>query len=206
MICAYCGKEAKGTKEHVISSGILGLFPECFATIDGERSIVHQGDPMVKDVCADCNNNRISYIDSYAKEFIEKYFLVKYKKDDTLSVEYDYTMIQKMCLKFAFNDLRARNKDVSFFDDEVKEFLLNEEKSSPLGNITILAGLAVNTSPAPDYMFGNMKLRWGSCFAASICCFVFSNCACTASILFGMPPSILSMRKMFPRASVPSST
>ena len=71
MICAYCGKEAKGTKEHIISSGILGLFPECFATIDGERSIVHQGDPMVKDVCADCNNNRISYIDSYAKEFIE---------------------------------------------------------------------------------------------------------------------------------------
>ena len=38
---------------------------------------------------------------------------------------------------------------------------MNEEKSSPLGNITILAGLAVNTSPAPDYMFGNMKLRWG---------------------------------------------
>ena len=34
MICAYCGKEAKGTKEHIISSGILGLFPECFATID----------------------------------------------------------------------------------------------------------------------------------------------------------------------------
>lgn len=69
---------------------------------------------MVKDVCADCNNNRISYIDSYAKEFIGKYFLVKYKKDDTLSVEYDYAMIQKMCLKFAFNDLRARKKDVSF--------------------------------------------------------------------------------------------
>ena len=43
MICAYCGKEAKGTKEHIISSGILGLFSECFATIDGERSIVHQG-------------------------------------------------------------------------------------------------------------------------------------------------------------------
>ena len=66
-----------------------------------------------------------------------------------------------MCLKFAFNDLRAKKKDISFFDDEVKEFLLNEEKSSPLGNTTILAGLAVNTSPAPDYMFGNMKLRWG---------------------------------------------
>ena len=31
---------------------------------------------------------------------------------DTLKL--DYTMIQKMCLKFAFNDLRARKKDVSF--------------------------------------------------------------------------------------------
>lgn len=33
MICAYCGKEAKGIKEHIISSEILELFPECFATI-----------------------------------------------------------------------------------------------------------------------------------------------------------------------------
>ena len=86
---------------------------------------------------------------------------MKYKEDDTLSIEYEYVMIQKMCLKFAFNDLRARKKDVSFFDDEVKDFLLNEERNTPMRNITLLAGLAVNTSPAPDFMFGNMKLRWG---------------------------------------------
>lgn len=35
MICAYCGKKAERTKEHIISSGILGLFLECFAIIDG---------------------------------------------------------------------------------------------------------------------------------------------------------------------------
>ncbi|MFR6462404.1 MAG: hypothetical protein ACLUP6_08000 [Anaerostipes hadrus] len=116
---------------------------------------------MVKDVCADCNNNRISYIDSYAKKFIEKYFLVKYKKDDTLSIEYEYVMIQKMCLKFAFNDLRARKKDVFLFLMMSESLLLNEERNTPMRNITLLAGLAVNTSPAPDYMFGNMKLRWG---------------------------------------------
>lgn len=115
MICAYCSKEGKGTKEHIISSGVLDLFPECFATIDGERQVVHQGDPMVKDVCADCNNNRISYIDSYAKALIEKYSLKKYLKDDILSMEYNYTMVHKMCLKYAFNDLRTRKKDTSFF-------------------------------------------------------------------------------------------
>ena len=84
MICAYCGKEARGTKEHIISSGILDLFPECFATIDGVRGKVYASDPMVKDVCADCNNHRISYIDSYAKTLIEKYFLQKYERDSAL--------------------------------------------------------------------------------------------------------------------------
>lgn len=160
MKCAYCGNEAKGTKEHIISSGILGLFPECFATIDGERKVVHQGDPMVKDVCADCNNIKISYIDSYAKAFIEKYFIRKYTKDGILKIEYDYSMIQKMCLKYAFNDLRSRKKDTSFFSEEIIGFLLNENETEPLRNVTILAGLAVNTSPMPDYVFGNMKLRW----------------------------------------------
>lgn len=159
MICAYCGKEAKGTKEHIISSGILGLFPECFATIDGERKVVHQGDPMVKDVCADCNN-RLSYIDSYSKKIVEDYFLKKYGKDDVLPFEYDYSLIQKLCLKYAFNDLRSRKKDVSFFNDDIKNYILSEENNTPLRNVTVLAGLAVNTSPMPAFTFGNMKLRW----------------------------------------------
>lgn len=160
MICAYCGKEAKGTKEHIISCGVLDLFPECFATMDGERKIVHQSDPMVKDVCADCNNNRINYIDTYAKAFIERYFLKKYSKDDELSIDYDYTMLQKMCLKYAFNDLRSRKKDVSFFNDTIISFLLNQTEAEALRNVTILAGLAVNTSPVHDSLMGNQKLRW----------------------------------------------
>lgn len=160
MICAYCGKEAKGTKEHIISSGILDLFPECFATIDGERNIIHTADPMVKDVCAECNNHRISYIDSYAKQFIETYFLKSYEKDEKLVITYDYCKIQKVFLKYAFNDLRSRKKDFSFFTRDVIDFLLNEEESTPKAYVSVLAGLAVNTSPVPDFVFGNNKIRW----------------------------------------------
>ena len=78
MKCAYCGKEARGTREHIISSAILDLFPECYITFDDARNAIHEADPMVKDVCAECNNNRISYIDSYAKDFISRYFRQKY--------------------------------------------------------------------------------------------------------------------------------
>ena len=66
MICAYCGKEARGTREHIISSGILDLFPECFETFDPERGNAYAHDPMVRDVCADCNNNRIFYFYVFA--------------------------------------------------------------------------------------------------------------------------------------------
>ena len=39
-------------------------------------------------------------------------------------------------------------------------YLLNENDKIPKTNVTVLCGLAVNVSPAPDAMFGNLKLRW----------------------------------------------
>lgn len=39
MRCAYCGNETTATREHIISSGILDLFPECYLTIDGKRGV-----------------------------------------------------------------------------------------------------------------------------------------------------------------------
>ena len=160
MKCAYCGKEARGTREHIISSAILDLFPECYITFDDARNAIHEADPMVKDVCAECNNNRISYIDSYAKEFISKYFVKKYKEDDVVEIEYDYTLIQKMLLKYAYNDMRSRKEDCSFLDEEILEYLMDINNNVPKDNITVMCGLAVNVSPVPDSMFGNMKLRW----------------------------------------------
>lgn len=160
MKCAYCDNETKATKEHIISNSVLDLFPECFLTIDEKRNVVHMADPMIGDVCVECNNHKISYIDSYAKQLMQQYFIQKYGPDDTIKFEYNYTLLQKMLLKYTFNDLRANRDDISFFDRNIIDFLLNEKDTTPKHEITILAGLAVNTSPVPDYMFGNMKLRW----------------------------------------------
>jgi len=157
---AYCGKEAKGTKEHIISRAILNLFPECYLTFDGARHVIHEADPVVKDVCEDCNKNRISYIDNYAKEFISRYFTRKYNENDIVEIEYDYVMIQKMLLKYAFNDMRSHKEDCSFYDKEMLYYLMNACDNVPKENVTVLCGLAINVSPMPDAMFGNLKLRW----------------------------------------------
>lgn len=160
MECAYCKMETKGTREHIISSGILDLFPECYITFDSARNVIHEADPIIKDVCSNCNNNRISYIDSYAKKFIGQYFTRKYNEDDIVEIEYDYTMIQKVLLKYAFNDMRSHKEDCSFFDKEITHYLMNKFDNNSKENVTVLCGLAVNVSPMPDVMTGNLKLRW----------------------------------------------
>ena len=159
--CAYCGKETKGTKEHIISSGVLDLFPECFLTIDVEaKGIVHEADPVIKEYCAECNNNRISYIDSYAKNIIAKNFLKKYEEDENIKFEYDYVLMQKVLLKYAYNDLRVHKENIDFMMKTFYHILCRKGRTNQKRNIILLGGLAVNTSPVPDYIFGNQKLMW----------------------------------------------
>lgn len=136
------------------------MFPECYLTFDNARNVVHKSDPMIKDVCADCNNKNISYIDNYAKKLIGRYFRQKYEADTRLEIEYDYSLLQKVLLKYAFNDLRSHKDDISFFDAEMLHYLMNEDDNTSKPYVSILGGLAVNVSPAPDFMFGNLKIRW----------------------------------------------
>lgn len=174
MICAYCGEEKKGTKEHIISKAVLDLFPECNYTINEMLKVMYLDEPMIKDVCAECNNRKISYIDNYAKEFIKKYFTKEYEENEKLNIEYNYSLIQKMFLKYAYNDLRVKKEDTSFFTEDIKHYLMDENIVEPLKNVTVLAGLAINTSPMPLDMAGNKKIEWASplLFVSNcICCF-----------------------------------
>lgn len=159
MKCAYCNNEAKGTKEHIISCGILDLFPECNITYDTKRGVVHEADPMIKDVCSSCNS-RLSYLDSYIIDLINKYALIEYTSEDKIQFEYDYTKLQKTLLKFAYNDMRSYKEDCSYFDKDLIDYILDENCIDPKAYISVFAGLAVNTSPLPTAFTGNIKLQW----------------------------------------------
>ena len=69
-------------------------------------------------------------------------------------------MVQKMLLKYAFNDMRSHKDDCSFFDNGMLHFLMDIHDEIPKENISALCGLVVNVSPVPNAMFGNLKLRW----------------------------------------------
>lgn len=52
-------------------------------------------------------------------------------------------MIQKMLIKYAFNDLRSRSESCSFFDDEILHFFLDENDDLPKEKMTVLCGLTI---------------------------------------------------------------
>lgn len=157
MKCVYCEQEKKGSAEHIISKSVLDLFPECFLTFGIPEDKVHDADPVVKDVCRDCNS-KVSYIDSYARDFIKDNFMISRNWKETQAITYDYVLVQKVLLKNAYNDVRAHKKDNSFFDSEIRKYILNQDDNHPKENVIVLAGFGENTTPVPDMIFGNQKL------------------------------------------------
>lgn len=95
-----------------------------------------------------------------AKNIIAKNFLKKYEEDENIKFEYDYVLMQKVLLKYAYNDLRVHKENIDFYDEDILSYLMSEKEDKPKRNIILLGGLAVNTSPVPDYIFGNQKLMW----------------------------------------------
>ena len=64
--CAYCLSTSKKlTREHIIPKGIIDLFPESDYVYG--QNIPFKGESIIKDVCASCNNENLSDLDSYGK-------------------------------------------------------------------------------------------------------------------------------------------
>lgn len=165
MICAYCKKEKEAkeiTHEHIIPKGIIDLFPECDYVFDRrlEGTKVYKGESKINDVCADCNNGQLSYLDNYGTQFIKKYFLKEYSKDEILSIEYDYNLLSRWLLKIIFNTERSIKsqtlRDTLWFDENI-DYILGI-KSNPQYYISIFSGIFVNTSPMPLFWANDRQL------------------------------------------------
>jgi hypothetical protein len=115
-VCAYCGCNNQMTREHLFPKGVSALLldkPE-----DGhyflEKSPVHfsNGEPTVKDVCAKCNNEILSQLDSYAVEFLGSQCNRNLKQNEMVILKYDYDLLLRWVLKLMFNSARVHERDV----------------------------------------------------------------------------------------------
>ena len=111
MACSFCGKSEK-SREHIYSNSILEVFKnEAPLTIDPIRKKVHQGDPIIRDLCCTCNS-KMSYLDSYAGTFFSNYGKVIHSTGTSFNLKSE--LLAKWCVKTASNMERWHNRNRLF--------------------------------------------------------------------------------------------
>ncbi len=67
----------------------------------------------VKDVCSKCNNEYLSQLDNYAKDFLKKNHIYKLiTTEKKVSIVYNYELLSRMLLKLTFNFLRFKGASI----------------------------------------------------------------------------------------------
>ena len=110
-VCAYCDGTGPFTKDHVWPSGFLDRVGRTAAHFSVKAGKVHGSDYVVRDVCAKCNNHRLSPLDAYLCRLYDTYFEELRDFDSTVAFKYDWDLLARTLLKVAYNSSRAGVSD-----------------------------------------------------------------------------------------------
>jgi len=113
------------TREHIWSDSVLRVFePDAPITFDEKRGIVHDADPVLKDLCEDCNRG-LSPADKEAKRFADAHCTREIPDGEDLI--FDATLLRLWATKTAANMERSnapRGND--WWKDHVKALRLQD--------------------------------------------------------------------------------
>ncbi len=90
--CAYCNGNGLLTKEHIWPRSLITKY-EGLKTYNPRNNTFYNGEPVIKDVCATCNNVHLSKLDYYLSELYENIFIIFY----CLGILYLLSMITICC-------------------------------------------------------------------------------------------------------------
>ncbi|WP_200158783.1 hypothetical protein [Allochromatium vinosum] len=110
--CAYCKKEAVLTKEHIWPSGLIQRMGSA-KTYEPRAGKFHGGEPVIRDVCASCNNGNLSVLDDYLCELFDKFMASTWNPGNEGEFKYDYQFLLRGLLKISFNSARAMKDEVA---------------------------------------------------------------------------------------------
>lgn len=110
-VCAYCKENKTLTKEHIWPSGFIKRFDANALTYNKNTNRFFKSDPVIKDVCADCNNVKLSVLDSYLCKLYDSYFHIVISPGKPASINYDYDLLLRGLLKISFNSARTQTEE-----------------------------------------------------------------------------------------------
>ena len=122
--CAYCDKEGKLTKEHIWPKGIVKRMPELEVKYLKSKKKFFSSELIISDVCADCNNIKLSILDNYLCKLYDLYFETYIEKEEEIIFNYDYDLLLRSLLKITYNTSRTENRNNNVFT-QFREYILN---------------------------------------------------------------------------------
>lgn len=150
--CAYCGQEAKPTREHIIPAFIYN-YQKANGGHEGwneKAGKVLASEAKIKDTCAKCNNEALGRLDGSAKVMLEELgvFTENFLNASAL-LKYDYDNLTRWLLKVTFNSARATGNRPDIFKSHVP-YMLGQEKSAD--NVFILGAIHKPAKLTPEEM------------------------------------------------------
>lgn len=141
--CAYCKKEEKLTKEHLIPSWYIRenvASTEKRFFLERVDSKFISSDPQVKDVCASCNNAKLGALDNYGRTLYNSIFCVDSFEGDKIKLSVDHEVFVRWLLKLSYNCARIHSSDVALLAEYSKQMIGDE----PLSKDVIVFSMMVS--------------------------------------------------------------
>jgi hypothetical protein len=99
-LCAYCDRDEILTREHLFPGFLARRSPGYGTYIDHSRpNRALRAVPVIRDVCAKCNNERLSELDAYADQLAAKYFAVLVDQPIHVKFECDTDRLLRWLMK-----------------------------------------------------------------------------------------------------------
>lgn len=109
-ICAYCKESSPLTKEHIWPNGFIKRFGSDGLTYNKKVNRFFKSDPVIKDVCASCNNEKLSALDTYLCELFDSFFHEIVEPGEPAFFDYSYEKLLRGLLKISFNSARTQDE------------------------------------------------------------------------------------------------
>ncbi len=157
--CAFCDRDfPKLTKEHLWPAALHQRINAANENLFGQKNTFYldrinktiDGEPQVKDVCAECNNGSLSSLDGYICHLWDQYFHHIVEADKQIAFDYDYHLLARWLLKLCFNSARIHKSDVKHLK-KCREYVLSGANHPD--HVVVHVQLAVPTALSDQEQF-----------------------------------------------------
>lgn len=123
--CSYCNEVGNLTKEHIWPSNIIKKFETKLASYNKKIDKFVYSDPVIKDVCAKCNNEILSKLDVYLSNLYDSHLHQRLNPGQSTKIEFNFEMLTRALLKISYNSSRAvADENIIKAHEKFKNYIL----------------------------------------------------------------------------------